>query len=386
MLGLYLHIPFCQALCSYCNFHRGLFDHGLAGRYVRALEREILEAGDGRPADTIFFGGGTPSILDPGDIGRLVTACRRAFDVAPDAEITLETNPETVTVERMAAFRAAGVNRISLGAQSFDPDELRRLERVHSADKIDQAVAAIRSAAFTNISLDLMLWLPGQSRASWRRSLARALALDPGHVSLYLLELYPNAPLREAMARHTSASAPNDEAAHLWAQAADDEAAEMYLEAFATLDAAGYPQYEISNAARSGRESRHNLKYWTSGDWWGFGSGAHSTVGDLRWQNLAHTADYAARVEAGRSVRQEEHVIGPERRVEEALFTGLRLTRGIERDSFRERFGVDPWLRCESLLAEPCDAGLAWHDERAFGLTRAGLLVSNEIAQRLLSA
>jgi oxygen-independent coproporphyrinogen-3 oxidase len=381
-LGLYVHIPFCQSLCSYCNFHRGLFDAGLADRYVGALEREIRAAGSGEVADTIFFGGGTPSILEPGQIARIVAACRAAFTVTPDAEVTLETNPETVTIERMAGYLEAGVNRISLGAQSFDEAELTRLERVHSAGRIDEAVGAVRAAGFTNLSLDLMLWLPGQSRASWRRSLSRALALDPGHLSLYLLELYPNAPLREAMARQLAAPAEGNAA---WAQAADDEAAEMYLEAFDTLETEGYRQYEISNAARAGLESRHNLKYWTSGEWWGFGSGAHSTVGDRRWQNLANTTEYVDRAASGVSVRQQEHTIGPGARVEEALFTGLRLSAGVDAAAFEARFGVDPRVAHAEVLAEAVDAGLVWFEAPRFGLTRAGMLVSNEVVQRFLA-
>ncbi len=237
MLGLYLHIPFCQSLCSYCNFNRGLFDAELKARYVSALRQEIEEAGDGRAADTVFFGGGTPSLLEPTEVRELLTACCDAFDLAPDAEVTLETNPETVTPERMAGFRAAGVNRISFGVQSFDDDELNRLERVHSASRAVEAVSVARAAGFDNVSLDLMLWLPGQSPASWLRTIGRAVELEPEHLSMYLLELYPNAPLKEAMARAQAGDPVR------WAQAAEDQAADMYLEGLALADSAGYHQY-----------------------------------------------------------------------------------------------------------------------------------------------
>ena len=203
MLGLYLHIPFCQAICSYCNFNRGLFDAALKQRYVEAIEKEILTAGDGTGADTVFFGGGTPSLLEPAEIARLIRACREAYVLTPDAEVTLETNPETATPERLAAFRAAGVNRISFGVQSFDDGELQRLGRIHSAARAAGAVRAARAAGFDNLSFDLMFWLPGQSLASWLSTIDRAVDLAPDHLSLYLLELYPNAPLKETMARAT---------------------------------------------------------------------------------------------------------------------------------------------------------------------------------------
>ena len=266
-LGLYLHIPFCQAICGYCNFNRGLLDAGLKTRYVGALEREILAAGDGRPADTVFFGGGTPSLLEPDEVGRLLTACRAAYRLAPDAEITLETNPETATSDRLTAFREAGVNRISFGVQSFDDRELARLDRIHSAGRAKEAIHAARVAGFSNLSFDLMFWLPGQSVESWLRTIDEAIAQAPDHLSLYLLELYPNSPLKEAMARQrpqSSAGALADER-HPWVQAPDDEAAEMYLAALDRLDRAGYEQYEISNVARSGYSSRHNVKYLAGG-------------------------------------------------------------------------------------------------------------------------
>src|SRR5262245_32142971 len=169
MLGLYLHIPFCSSICSYCNFNRGLFDADLKTQYVEAIESEIRSAAGGRPADTIFFGGGTPSLLEPAEIARLIRACRESYDVTPDAEVTLETNPETATVERLEGVLTAGVNRISFGVQSFDDAELTRLSRIHSARRAEQAVRDARAAGFRNLSFDLMFWLPGQSLQSWQR-------------------------------------------------------------------------------------------------------------------------------------------------------------------------------------------------------------------------
>jgi oxygen-independent coproporphyrinogen-3 oxidase len=376
VLGLYLHVPFCQAICSYCNFNRGLFDAALKGRYVEALDTEIRLAGDGRQADTIFFGGGTPSLLDPAEVARLVDACRHAYTVAPDAEITLETNPETSTPARIAGFLEAGVNRISFGAQSFDARQLQQLGRIHSVERIGEAVAEARAAGVENLSLDLMFWLPGQSRASWMDSVRRAGDLAPEHLSLYLLELYPNAPLREAMARQRDPSVPE---AASWIQASDDDAADMYLEALEALDTLGFAQYEISNVARPGRESRHNLNYWTGGQWRGFGCGAHTTVEGRRWRNIASTAEYVERMARGESVALGLQALTVEARTQEYLFTGLRLTRGIDRQDFESVHGEDPWLRYATALAPAKDAGHLWVDRRAFGLTRSGMLVANEI-------
>ncbi|HEX5069381.1 MAG TPA: radical SAM family heme chaperone HemW [Vicinamibacterales bacterium] len=373
-IGLYVHIPFCSSICSYCNFNRGLLDSDLKVRYVTALEREILRAADdprrtpsNARADTIFFGGGTPSLLEPAEIARLITACRQAFDIPPDAEITIETNPETATEPRLAAFRAAGANRISFGVQSFDDDELKRLGRIHSAARAREAILWGRAAGFDNLSFDLMLWLPGQSFSSWLRTVDEAIALRPDHLSLYLLELYPNAPLKEAMAREP------------WSQAPDDEAADMYLAGLDRLDHAGFGQYEISNVSRPGRESRHNLKYWTGGSWWGFGCGAHATVEGERWHNVSGIQDYVDRIEAGAKVDLDHHQLSEEERQSETLFTGLRLSVGIDREAFRTRFGMDPWIRYQPDLASFVQAGTVWERDGRMGLSRQGMLIANEI-------
>jgi oxygen-independent coproporphyrinogen-3 oxidase len=368
-LGLYLHIPFCSAICNYCNFNRGLFDAGLKERYVSALEQEILRTGAGEPADTVYFGGGTPSLLEPAEIGRLIGAARRAFDVAPDAEITLETNPETSSSARMEQFRAAGVNRISFGVQSFREPELRRLGRIHSAERAREAVREARGAGFDNISLDLMMWLPQQTRRHWRESVEALIDVGPEHASLYLLELYPNAPLKDEMARAG------------WSLAPDEDAADMYLWSLDRLDRAGYEQYEISNVSRSGRASRHNLKYWTDGEWLGFGCGAHSTRGGARWKNVASTEDYVARIGAGLAAEVERRELGPRDGLEEALFTGLRLVSGVNIDILGARYGVDVWTRYGAELDPFVREGLLVHERGVLRLTREGMLVANEIME-----
>jgi oxygen-independent coproporphyrinogen-3 oxidase len=372
MLGLYLHIPFCSAICNYCNFNRGLFEPALKARYVAALETEIRQAAlrprdGGAPADTIFFGGGTPSLLEPEEIGRLITACRETFEVTSEAEVTLETNPETATADRMERFRANGVNRISFGVQSFREPELRRLGRLHTAARAVKAVAEARAAGIDNISLDLMMWLPGQSTGNWDESVEALIEVGPEHASLYLLELYPNAPLKEDMARSG------------WSMAPDEDAAEMYTSSLARLDAAGYRQYEISNVARPGRESRHNLKYWTDGEWLAFGCGAHSTRNGVRWKNVSGTGDYIRRIDAGEPVVAERHELSPDERMEDALFTGLRLTGGLDIDAVGRRYGVDVWGRYGKDLEPFVTAGVLRREAGWVRLTREGMLVANEI-------
>ena len=368
MLGLYLHIPFCAAICNYCNFNRGLLDERLKVRYVDALTAEIRAAADGSPVDTIYFGGGTPSLLTGDEVARIVDACRASFDVAPGSEVTLEANPETITPATLEAYREAGVNRLSMGVQSFHDEELKRLGRLHSADTASRAVALARHAGFDNISLDLMMWLPGQTVDVWLSSVDRLAAEAPDHASLYLLEVYPNAPLREEMARAG------------WSLAPDEAAAEMYLGALERLDAAGYEQYEISNVARPGRESRHNRKYWDDGAWLGYGCGAHSTRDGARWRNVAATMDYIDRVSGARSPVVERRVLRHDERYEDALFMGLRLVEGLDLPAIEARYGIDVWGRYGRELARAVDAGLLVHEPgRRMRLTRAGMLMANDV-------
>ncbi len=367
MLGLYLHIPFCSSICNYCNFNRGLFNGELKDRYVTALEREIVAAGRGEPVDTIFFGGGTPSLLDPDEIQRLLNACRQSFSVAAGAEVTLETNPETSNPERMDGFRAAGINRVSFGVQSFRDAELKRLGRIHSANRARDAVIEARAAGFGNVSVDLMMWLPQQTPADWRESVDALIQVSPEHASLYLLELYPNAPLKEDMARSG------------WSLAPDDDAAEMYLWSLEQLDGAGYRQYEISNVGRPGFESRHNLKYWQDGEWLGFGCGAHSTRDGVRRKNISSTEEYISRLQNGQSVTAEQRVLSHDSRLEEALFTGLRLTAGLDLDSVGRKYETDIWARYADALQPSLEAGLAVREGARLRLSRNGMLLANEV-------
>lgn len=368
--GIYLHIPFCAAICNYCNFNRGLHDEGLRRRYVDALITDIRRTADESvAADTIFFGGGTPSLLEPGEVARIMQACRDSFNLAPDSEITLEANPESSTSDALDGFRAAGINRLSFGVQSFRDEELRRLGRLHSSQMARNVVTWARAAGFDNLSLDLMMWLPGQSPQDWLASVDALIEVEPDHASLYLLEIYPNAPLRDLMARAGLSAAP------------DDDAAEMYLAGLERLEEAGYEQYEISNVSRPrSRRSRHNLKYWQEGEWLGFGCGAHATFRGERWRTLSSTAEYIDRVAAGADVRLDRRTLGAEERLEEALFMGLRLTDGVDVPTVSRHHGIDIWSRYGQDLTPYVTAGVLVHEPgRRLALTRRGMLLANDV-------
>ncbi len=368
-LGIYLHVPFCEAICKYCNFNRELFRNDLKRRYLAALTREIETAGDGARADSVFFGGGTPSVLDPAEVRTLIVRCASSFALDPAAEITLEANPETASRPRLEGYRAAGVTRLSLGVQSFRDAELRRLGRVHTAARAIEAFESARAAGFDDVSVDLMVWLPEQTPEDWGETLDVLLQLDPGHVSFYLLELYPNAPLREDMARGG------------WTQAPDDVAAGMYDSALDRLEAAGYRQYEISNAARPGRRCRHNLKYWSDGAWVGFGCGAHSTRDGRRWRNVSETVSYVERVANGTSPVAQERVLSAGERATDALFLGLRLTEGVDVPAVERRYGIGVWERWGGELTRCVEAGLLEDDRQRLRLTRRGRLLASEVMQ-----
>lgn len=367
MLGLYVHVPFCSAICNYCNFNRGLFDESLKARYVDAVCREIHARAEPEAVDSIFFGGGTPSLLAEADVTAILSACRSAFAVTAGAEVTLEANPESVNMQTLEGYRAAGVNRLSFGVQSFRDEELQRLTRLHSASRARDAVGEARRAGFDNLSLDLMMWLPRQTIADWLESVEALIDVAPDHASLYMLEVYPNAPLKDLMSRSG------------WSMAPDDDVAEMYLQSMTRLERAGYEQYEISNVAKPGRRSLHNLKYWQDGEWLGFGPGAHSTRRDVRWRNEASTSDYIASVQQGRQRELDRRDLTGEARLQEALFTGLRLNDGVSLAHIQERYGVDAWSRYGAALQPFVDGGWLIYDGDTLRLSRAGMLVAHDV-------
>ncbi len=331
--GIYIHIPFCRARCSYCDFATGPYDGGLAERYVRAVACEIkdFQSGETRPdVDTIYFGGGTPSLLTPAQAALILEAVRARFRVRADAEVTMEMNPGTVTLDALREFRGLGVNRASFGAQTFDDDELKRLGRTHTAADVRQTFSLLREAGFTNISFDLIAGLPAQTLPAWSRNLEEALALRPEHLSFYILEVHEGTPLADQIRRGAQP------------QPDDDLAAEMYRMMLERACVAGYEHYEISNLCLPGYQSRHNTKYWIHDAVYGFGCSAHSYDGRrTRWSNERDAARYTELIEMGRSPVVETTPLDERAARAETIFLGLRLMRGVNLAEYRARFGAD---------------------------------------------
>jgi len=369
--GIYIHIPFCRSRCSYCDFATGLYESALAERYVASVVSEIAswrEVDQPEIVDTIYFGGGTPSLLSPAQLEALLQAVRTRFDVLPNAEVTMEMNPGTVTPEILTAFRELGVNRASFGAQTFDDRELARLGRSHSSDDTRQTFSLLREAGFDNVSFDLIAGLPGQTLSAWERNLAEAFALGPEHLSFYLLEVHEGTPL----------------AAHIKTglQPAPDEdlEAEMYRVMLERAAEAGYEHYEISNLCLPGFESRHNTKYWTGAPYYGFGCSAHSFDGaSRRWANQRDLAKYVALVEHNGSPLVEDRRLTEAERRAEAVFLGMRMMAGVRTNEFKELFGVDLTAAHADDLKNFQQAGLIEFDGDLLKLTRAGALLSNEV-------
>jgi putative oxygen-independent coproporphyrinogen III oxidase len=372
-IALYIHIPFCRAKCAYCDFnsYAGLED--LFGAYTAALAREIEQVG---PAwvRTIFVGGGTPTVLPLPRLAQVLDASRRAFTVDPDLEISIEANPGTVDDRTLSGLRALGINRLSLGVQSLDDAELLLLGRIHTAAEAVEAFRAARQAGFENLNLDLIYGLPGQTMAAWQETLERALALEPDHLSLYALGVEEGTPLASAIAQGVL---PDPD---------PDLAAEMYEWAEDNLAAAGCLHYEISNWAREpGFECRHNLTYWRNEPSRGIGAGAHSWVGGRRWANVAHPAEYTARLLGGGCPVEAEEEIGPALEMGETMMMGLRLLdEGVPFERFRARFGEDLRQRFTGELMELADLGLIAIDDQRIRLSRRGRLVGNQVFLRFL--
>lgn len=372
LAGIYIHIPFCRARCSYCDFATGTYSGPLAERYVRALAQEIkafpaLE-NEAREADTIYFGGGTPSLLSPAQLETILEAVEERFLIKGDAEVTMEMNPGTLTPEILREFRGLGITRASFGAQSFDDRELSQLGRTHTAEDVRLTISYLREAGFDNVSFDLIAGLPRQTLAAWERNLSEALKLRPEHLSFYLLEVHEGTPLADQIRRGRVAS-PDD-----------DVAAEMYRLMLDTACAAGYEHYEISNLSLPGYESRHNSKYWQGHPVYGFGCSAHSFDGARRrWSNERDALGYTELIEAGRSPSVENIELSRQDQEAEAVFLGLRLLRGINLREHQSRFGVDLREARASDLAYLSEAGLIEVTGDLLKLTRTGALLSNEV-------
>ncbi|MEP6635611.1 MAG: radical SAM family heme chaperone HemW [Acidobacteriota bacterium] len=372
--GIYIHIPFCRSRCSYCDFATGLYETSLAERYVRAVVKELahwqeVESVTGRvDVDTIYFGGGTPSLLSASQLENIIDAVQARFSVHPNAEVTMEMNPGTVSPDILSGFRRLGVNRASFGAQTFDDRELARLGRSHTAKETRQTFDQLRAAGFDNVSFDLIAGLPGQSSEGWHRNLDEALALRPEHLSFYLLEVHEGTPLAEHI-RLGKQPEPDH-----------DLAAEMYEAMLERAGAAGYEHYEISNLARPGFESRHNTKYWSGAPYYGFGCSAHSYDGGIRrWSNGRDLARYTESVEQGRSAIVDRLELTPDQAQAEAVFLGMRMMRGVSVQSYEEHFGENLREIHADDLERFLAAGLIEFDGDLLKLTRSGALMSNEV-------
>jgi len=373
--GIYIHIPFCRSRCSYCDFATGIYERSLAERYVQAVVKEILswrEIETPAKVDTIYFGGGTPSLLSASQVAQILDAVNTRFDVKGQLEVTMEMNPGTVTPEILQAFRRPGsrlgINRASFGAQTFDDRELARLGRSHNAQDTRQTFSHLRAAGFDNISFDLIAGLPGQTLAAWDRNLAEALALRPEHLSFYLLEVHEGTPLADHIRRGRQP------------QPDDDLAAQMYELMLERAGTAGYFHYEISNLCLTGFESKHNTKYWAAAPYYGFGCSAHSYDGkSTRWSNERDVARYTSLIEIAKSPIVERVNLTGDQAKAEAVFLGLRLMRGLSVEQYRKSFGVDLRDVHQHELERFRAAGLIEFEGDLIKLTRSGALLSNEV-------
>jgi len=372
LAGIYIHIPFCATRCHYCNFATGGYESELARRYTAAARAEIERADVStdpamRRVDTIYFGGGTPTTLTIEQISSLIEACHRTFDVAPDSEITAEANPGSVSQNYLEELRSAGVNRLSFGAQSFDDGELRMIGRAHSAEEAREAVRMARAAGFANVSIDLIAGLPEQKMETWRRNLEEAFALEPDHLSVYLLELYQDAPLLHRINRGEL-------------RAIDEElTVAMYFALMDEAERRGFEHYEISNWARPRFESRHNLKYWTGAPYWAFGVSAAGYDGQTRWSNTRNIHEYLAKVESGQSPVAERIELDEDDRQSENLFLRLRLKDGVDLEEHQRRFGVNTLERYRGEIERLREAGLIELGENRLKVSREGIVLANEV-------
>ena len=384
-IGIYLHIPFCTAKCGYCDFNSYANHEHMIPSYAETLLKDAslwVQAAGGRPVETIFFGGGTPSLNPVEEMVKILDGLHAMFRLTPDAEISLEANPGRLTVEYLAGLRAAGFNRVSMGVQSFDDEELVQLDRQHSADDARRAFAAAREAGFENVNLDFIYGLPEQPLAAWQRTLEEALALGPEHLSLYALTVEDGTPLARDIAR---GRVPAPDA---------DMQAEHYEWTQERMARAGYEHYEISNWARPGFQCKHNLVYWRNREYLGLGAGAHSFLNGVRFSTVLLPTRYSELVDesvAARAAGEGEmrHIAGAEQitdalSMSDTLILGLRLSDGIDLAAFEARYGRRVEDVHGAVIDEFAGHGLLERTATHLRLTARGRLLSNELFQRLL--
>lgn len=377
--GIYVHIPFCAHICPYCDFTTYAGKGDLIGRYVECVARELScppEAVRARSAATIFLGGGTPSLLTPSQLATIIAACRADYAVEHDAEITIECNPNGLTVERLAGYREAGVNRLSIGVQTMDRRGLRTLGRQHEAGDALTALDNARRAGFDNVSLDFIFGWPNQTLDAWRRDLDTVLSLpeSPEHLSLYSLIVEPGTPFADAAARG------------ILHMPDDDATADMYEQAISILADAGWRHYEVANWARAADgHSRHNAIYWRHGDFVGIGAGAHGTVGARRTMNHLLPETYCQAIEAGAEPASNVETIDAATSRAETMMLGLRLLdHGVDAAAFRQRHGVGLDDAFGETIDELAAVDLMERHERGVRLTRRGLMLTNDVVARFL--
>jgi oxygen-independent coproporphyrinogen-3 oxidase len=371
-LGLYIHVPFCRRKCPYCDFYSIPFDEELKDKYLKALEQEIIFSAreiDGIKADTLYFGGGTPSLLKPAEVEQLIFHCKNSYFLSDDAEITLEANPESLDLKKLKDYRSAGINRLSLGVQSFIDEELKVLGRLHTVQKALQSYNQACRVGFDNIGIDLMLGLPQQKIEHWAYSLRQALQIKPQHLSTYILELKKNSCWTQKF---------------LHKLPTDDAVEEMYNFTIEFLTAQGYQHYEISNFCLPGFPSYHNLKYWSNVPYIGFGPSAHSYYRNNRYNNVPDVYEYIKLIALSNSAIENRQALTTENRLEEALFLGLRVTKGIELSYFNKLYCVDIEAKYMNEIYRLQDAELLEISNGFLRLTQKGYLLSNEVFQAFL--
>ncbi|MEN8199634.1 MAG: radical SAM family heme chaperone HemW [Thermodesulfobacteriota bacterium] len=373
--SLYIHIPFCAAKCVYCSFNSHAGMERLHERYVDALCLEMEQSvphGHVDPLETLFLGGGTPTLLSPHLLEKVLATCRNCFPHGAQPEISIEANPGTVNREKLSILRACGVNRLSIGVQSFDDQELKRLGRIHSAGEAVEAVEMAREVGFSNISLDLMYGLPGQDPESWRASLEKGLQLAPQHLSLYQLTLEEGTPLARMVARGEQSLADDEGVA-----AMDEITAEL-------TRGAGLAQYEISNYASQGGQCCHNVNYWKNGEYFGFGAGAVSYRRGHRLRNGGDPEEYCTLLEAGRSVVVEEESLDQEASFRETVIMGLRMNLGLSLQVLHERYGMEPVAYYGDVLRSLLDRELLEERGGFLRLTEQGRRFANLVMAELV--
>jgi oxygen-independent coproporphyrinogen-3 oxidase len=377
--GLYVHVPFCAHKCHYCDFYS--ITRQSPDRMARFVDRVLAEAdlwtADRRPVvmpRTIFFGGGTPTLLPPAEMGRLIGGLRERFHLSAVDEFTVEANPATVTGDHCAVLLEAGVDRLSFGAQSFDQRDLSLLERHHNPDDVAASLATARAAGFRRLNLDLIFAVPGQTLASWQRTLGAALALGTPHLSCYALTYEPNTALAVRKRLGHFSAAP------------DELELEMLHETRDRLAAVGYTAYEVSNFAVPGEACRHNVNYWTGGNYLGLGPSAASHLDGWRWRNRPHLGEWELAVDAGRLPSADVEHLGPRQRAGEMAMLMLRLDRGLDLAACSAKTGVDAAAVFGATIAQLVGGGLVTAVDGVVRLTRRGIEVADGVAGEFVAA